>query len=126
MVLFEYPDWISGTKNGGRFFSSWHLLGYKPCISFLNRHFGRTYYLHLQGRKLAKQETSLQKVARHNGDDTFLPKRRFTYNLHGFIAKKMVTFITTAVRTSKSNNSWTQQFKVSKNSVSETLCFVVI
>jgi hypothetical protein len=42
-----------------------------PC----SRRFGGTYHLHLQRRKSAEQETSVQKVARQNskdGGDTFL------------------------------------------------------
>jgi hypothetical protein len=47
------------------------------------------------------------------GQDCFLPSpfqciihlnRRFTYGLHGVIAQKMTTFITTAVKTSNSTN----------------------
>jgi hypothetical protein len=29
-----------------------------PCIPYLNRRFGETFHLHLQGRKAADQETS--------------------------------------------------------------------
>jgi hypothetical protein len=36
-----------------------------PCSPYANRHFGRTYRLHLQGRKSAEEETSMQQVARH-------------------------------------------------------------
>jgi hypothetical protein len=36
-----------------------------PCSSYVNRHFGGRYYLHLQGKKLAEQETSVQQVVRH-------------------------------------------------------------
>jgi hypothetical protein len=30
-----------------------------PCSTYVNRRFGGTYHLHLQGRKSAKQETSV-------------------------------------------------------------------
>jgi hypothetical protein len=33
------------------------------CSLYVNRRFGETYHLHLQGTKSAKQETSLQQVA---------------------------------------------------------------
>jgi hypothetical protein len=61
-----------------------------PSTPYVNRRFGGTYHLHLQGRKSAEQETSMQQVAGQN----FLPwrwrwcsptKRRFTYGLHGNI-----------------------------------------
>jgi hypothetical protein len=37
-----------------------------PCSLYVNRRFGGTYRLDLQGRKSAKQETSLHLVARQN------------------------------------------------------------
>jgi hypothetical protein len=36
------------------------------CSPYVNRRFGETYHLHIQGRKLAEQETSLQHVASNN------------------------------------------------------------
>jgi hypothetical protein len=37
-----------------------------PCSPYENRHFGGTYHLHLQCRKSAEQETSVQQMARQN------------------------------------------------------------
>jgi hypothetical protein len=54
---------------------------------YMNWRFGGTYHLHLQGRKLAEEESVL---ARH------LP----THSLHGAVSQKKETFITAAVRTS--------------------------
>jgi hypothetical protein len=34
-----------------------------PCSAYVNKRFGGTYHLHLQGRKSAEQETSLQQLA---------------------------------------------------------------
>jgi hypothetical protein len=53
----------------------------------VNRRFGGTYRLHLQGRRITEQETSVE-------------AGRFTFNgLHGGIYQKIELFITTAVRT---------------------------
>jgi hypothetical protein len=35
------------------------------CRPYVDRRFGGTYHLHVQGRKSAEQETGLQQVARH-------------------------------------------------------------
>jgi hypothetical protein len=35
-----------------------------PYSRYVNRRFGGTYHLHVQGRKSAEQETSVQQVAR--------------------------------------------------------------
>jgi hypothetical protein len=48
-----------------------------PCSPYVNRRFGGTYHLHLQGRKSLRQETSDQQVAGlifdcEHGGDTFL------------------------------------------------------
>jgi hypothetical protein len=41
-----------------------------PCCPYVNRRFGATYHLHLQGgRRPAEQETSTQQVARQNSED---------------------------------------------------------
>jgi hypothetical protein len=60
---------------------------------YVNRRFGRTYDLHLQGRKSVWQETSVQQVTGQNCS-------RFLYGLHGNIFLKMAAFISAAVRTS--------------------------
>jgi hypothetical protein len=56
-----------------------------PCNSYMNKCFGGTYHLYLQGRISAYQETSEMSVY---------------IGLHDSIAQKMAKFITTAVRTS--------------------------
>jgi hypothetical protein len=76
-----------------------------PCSACMKRRFERTCRFHLQGRKLARQETSFQQVAKRNFRPWtcslyFPPKRRFAYELHGAISQKMATFVTTAVRIS--------------------------
>jgi hypothetical protein len=63
-----------------------------PCSPYVDRRFGGTYYLHLQGQKAAKQKTSVQQVVRlvlwfltrqifdpEDGCHNVLPKRRLTY-----------------------------------------------
>jgi hypothetical protein len=64
-----------------------------PCsLLGVNRRFGGTYRLHLQGRWRWRQYVSL--------------KRRLTLNgLHGLIPQKMVLFITTTVRSSNPQTS---------------------
>jgi hypothetical protein len=57
-----------------------------PCIYCVNRRFGGTYLLNLQGRRRWRQ--------------CFPPKRRFTQDVHGAISQKMAFFIVTAVKTS--------------------------
>jgi hypothetical protein len=37
-----------------------------PCSPYVNQHFGRAYHRHLHGKNSAKQETSVQQVARQN------------------------------------------------------------
>jgi hypothetical protein len=39
-----------------------------PCSPYVNRLFRGTYHLHLHGRKLGEQETSVQLVARKKSD----------------------------------------------------------
>jgi hypothetical protein len=51
----------------------------------MNRRFGETYRLHLQGRKWRRYVS---------------PKRRFTQNLQGATSQKTAFFIVTAVKTS--------------------------
>jgi hypothetical protein len=65
-----------------------------PCSPLnVNRRFGGTYRLHIQGRKKKfRKKPASKQVAR---------KRRLTLNrLHGVISRKMILFITTAVKTS--------------------------
>jgi hypothetical protein len=68
-----------------------------PCSPLkFNRRFGRTYHLHLQGRKISQQETSVKAgdlfFDPEDGGDV-PPKRRLTFNgLHGVISQNMVLF----------------------------------
>jgi hypothetical protein len=63
-----------------------------PCRSCVNRRFGGTYLLHLQGGKIRDRGTSvsrwLQSALRY-----VPPKRRFTQNLHGATSQKTAFFI---------------------------------
>jgi hypothetical protein len=78
------------------------------CSTYVNLRFEGTYHLHLQGRKLAEQETSVQQVP-----EPWIwkwqapPKRRFMYALHSAISQKMEIFIITSVRTSnRTSTKW--------------------
>jgi hypothetical protein len=44
-----------------------------PRSMYVNRRFGRTYNLNLQGRKSAEQDTSVQQVTRHNKPSAGIP-----------------------------------------------------
>jgi hypothetical protein len=74
-----------------------------PCSQLtVNRHFGGTYHLHLQGRRINRARN--QRESRWQAEPV-PPKRRLTFNgLHGVISQKIVLFITTAVRTSDPAN----------------------
>jgi hypothetical protein len=85
----------------------------RPCRSCVNRRFGETYRLHLQGRKSASEDPAwaggcrlLTLVPRSR---IFLPwrwrryvppKRRFTQDLHDATSQKTTFFIVTVVKTS--------------------------
>jgi hypothetical protein len=80
-----------------------------PCTSCVNRRFGGTYRLHLQGRKIRERGTSLSRWLLVPRSLIFLPlrcrryvplKRRFTQEIHGATSKKTTFFIVTAVKTS--------------------------
>jgi hypothetical protein len=86
-----------------------------PCsLLSVNRRFGATYRLHLQGRPwrclppaftliLAQLLFRSWRCRRY-----FLPKHRLTLNgLHGVISQKMALFKTTAVRTSNPTDTYT-------------------
>jgi hypothetical protein len=45
-----------------------------PCSPYANRRFRGKYYLHLQGKKSAEQETSLQQVDRNLLPRSFLSR----------------------------------------------------
>jgi hypothetical protein len=67
----------------------------------MNRRFGGTYLLYLQGRKSAEQE-SMQQVAMQYkpsvGKEMLLSSETSADVLHGVVPQKMATFKTTAVR----------------------------
>jgi hypothetical protein len=71
-----------------------------PCSPLkVNLRFGGIYSLHLQGRRIAAQETSVKAGGKQSA--YFPPKRRLTFNgLQGVISQKIVHFMTTVVRTS--------------------------
>jgi hypothetical protein len=92
-----------------------------PCRSCVNRRFGATHRLHLQGsRKIASEKPAwaddyilLTLVPRSR---IFLPwrlrryvppKRRFTHHLHGATSQKTAFFIFTAVKTSNITEKYT-------------------
>jgi hypothetical protein len=74
------------------------------CSYFVNRRFGGTYRLHLQGRRLQLSVHAGSSLVDcfnpEDGGDTFLPKRQLTKYLHGATSQKTVFFIVIAVKTS--------------------------
>jgi hypothetical protein len=116
-----------------------------PCSPVsVNRRFGGTYRLHLQGRRneLSKKPTCKQKkqqLACRLLACWFLselisstlkrryvsPKRRLTLNgLHGVISQKMILFITTAVKTSNPT-LWTYfVFEISERNMTRRILTV--
>jgi hypothetical protein len=63
-----------------------------PCRNGVNRQFGGTYRLHLQGRR---------EIIRNSAREASVPpKRRLTPFLHGAASQKTAFFIVTAVKTS--------------------------
>jgi hypothetical protein len=90
----------------------WNITQYNPLR--VNLHFGETYHLHLQGRRISRAKN--QRESRWQAELCWfparlilrpwrwrryvLPKRRLTFNgLYCVISQKTVLFITTAVRT---------------------------
>jgi hypothetical protein len=77
-----------------------------PCSPLkVNRRFGGTYRLYLQGRRVSRArnqcEISWQAEKFRRWRRYIPPKRRLTFNgLHGVISQKTVHFIITAMRTS--------------------------
>jgi hypothetical protein len=82
-----------------------------PCSPLkVNQCFGGTCRLPLHGRRICQTRKQLEGVSGHVGLLIFWPwkwrrhvppKRGFTFNgLHGVTSQKMVSFITTGVRTS--------------------------
>jgi hypothetical protein len=91
-----------------------------PCSPLkVNRRYWGTWRLHLQGRRIAKQETSRESFTYHLLSRSFLawlflgtwegmrhipPKHRLTFSgLRGVISRKTELFTTTAVRTSNTS-----------------------
>jgi hypothetical protein len=91
-----------------------------PCRSCVNRRFGGTYRLHIQGIKIGERGSNVSRWL-HTADCNHLltlvprsrilpwrwrryvpPKRRLTHDLHGATSQKTAFFIVTAVKTSKS------------------------
>jgi hypothetical protein len=79
-----------------------------PCLSCVNRRFGGTYHLHLQGKKIRERGTSVSKQLQTRSR-IFLPwrwrryvppKRRFVQERHGATSQKAAFFIVTAVKIS--------------------------
>jgi hypothetical protein len=75
-----------------------------PCRYCVNQHFGRTYRLHLQGRRKRKK-------IRERGTTS----SRLTYYLHGVTSQKTAFFIVTAVKTS--NLTFQNGFESKNNTV---------
>jgi hypothetical protein len=65
------------------------------CRSCVNRRFGGTYRLHLQGRKIRERGTSVSRWLQFSR--YVPPKRRFTQDLHGTTSQKMALFFVTIV-----------------------------
>jgi hypothetical protein len=65
-----------------------------PCRSCVNRRFGGTYRLHLQGRKIRKLGTSVSRWLQPPWRWTRYvpPKHRFTQDLHGVASQKTAFF----------------------------------
>jgi hypothetical protein len=59
--LVGYP--FVGSERVSDGYECCDLLGYSAVRPVLNRRFGGTHHLHLQGRKSAKKETSVPQVA---------------------------------------------------------------
>jgi hypothetical protein len=76
------------------------------CSSCVNRHFGGTYHLQLQVRKIREQGTNVSRWLQASSSLTdfstlkMKAKRRFTQELHGATSQKTAFFIFTTVKTS--------------------------
>jgi hypothetical protein len=72
-----------------------------PCSSCLNRHFGGTYRLHLQGRKIRERGTSvswlLQSARRHIPENCILHSHR-RENLKSYVCESSLHQICELVR----------------------------
>jgi hypothetical protein len=71
------------------------------CRSCVNRRFGGTHRLHLQGRKIHERGTSVSRWLQTawRWKRYVPPKRWFTQDLHGATSQKTASFIVTAVKT---------------------------
>jgi hypothetical protein len=80
----------------------------EPCGQYVNRRFGGTCHIHLQGKKSAEQETShllqarflLGRILTLKTEAIRSSETSVQYELHGAISQKMATFLTSAVTTS--------------------------
>jgi hypothetical protein len=54
----------------------WYIVS---CSPYVNRRFGLTYHLHLQGRKSAAQETSAQQMTMQNSKRWYLVRQIFDH-----------------------------------------------
>jgi hypothetical protein len=76
----------------------WDVALVRYCV---NRRFGETYRLHLQGRrKTREQGTSVSRWLQPRWRQYVPPKRRFIQYLHGATSQKTKFFIVTAVKAS--------------------------
>jgi hypothetical protein len=73
------------------------------CGSCVNRLSGRTYLLHLQGRKFRERITSVSRWLQTG--DTFL-RNIGSHDLHSVTSQKTVFFVVTAVKTSNLTRVW--------------------
>jgi hypothetical protein len=116
-INFPKCSWKLGTQYRTRWSKShwidifWDITPWSP-LKF-NRRFGRTYRLHLQGRRISRARNqrsfppaftlvSYRLILRPWRWRRYVPpKRRLTFNgLYGVISHKMVLFISTAEKTS--------------------------
>jgi hypothetical protein len=89
--ICSYTNWRAIAKKNAVF---WDVA---PCRSCVNRRFGGTYRLHLQGRKIRERGTSVSRWLQL----IYVPlKRRFTQDLHAPTSQKSAFFIVTAVKIS--------------------------
>jgi hypothetical protein len=89
-----------------------------PCSPLsVNRRFGGTYRLHIQGRRNKLSKKSASKRVVH-------PKRRLTLNrLHGVISKKLILFLQDF---DKKFNAETSVLKLCVLALSLTECCIVV
>jgi hypothetical protein len=91
------------------------------CRSCVNRRFGGTYRLHLQGRRIRKQWTSVSRWLVVHRSWIFLPlrwrrhfppKRRLTQDLHSATSQKTFFISFGCDHISSKSNFWTRNYKI--------------